>query len=107
MIAHMESAAVRTALRALPEREMEVVTLKVWEGLTLVEIAVRLGMSKSRAGQLWQSGIKIKYCTPHSQIGRQKFSGFNAFPISWRLSGFVLVWRRWAETTFEVSLAYA
>jgi DNA-directed RNA polymerase specialized sigma subunit len=38
---------------------MEVVTLKVWEGLTLVEIAVRLGMSKSRAGQLWQSDIKI------------------------------------------------
>ncbi len=58
IMAHMESTAVRSALRALPEREAEVVTLKVWEGLTLVEIAAQLGMSKSRAGQLWQSGIK-------------------------------------------------
>jgi RNA polymerase sigma-70 factor (ECF subfamily) len=42
-----ESARVATALRALPERDRELLTLAAWEGLDHGQIAVVLGCSRN------------------------------------------------------------
>ncbi|NLB72395.1 MAG: sigma-70 family RNA polymerase sigma factor, partial [Chloroflexi bacterium] len=43
---------VAAALNALPEREMQVVSLYYYEGLTLKEIGRILGVTESRVSQI-------------------------------------------------------
>jgi len=47
-----EAARVAAALNALPEREMQVVSLYYYEGLTLKEIGRILGVTESRVSQI-------------------------------------------------------
>ena len=50
--AHSEQETVRRLVRALPEREREIVTMRYFEGVSSKEIATMLNLSEARVSQL-------------------------------------------------------
>ena len=50
---------VKDALRRLPEREMQVISLYYYEGLTLKEIGKILGVTESRVSQIHGKALSV------------------------------------------------
>ncbi len=54
----LDAHAAEAALRRLPEDEREIVTLRLWGGLTLEEIAIVLSMSVATVFRRYRTGIE-------------------------------------------------
>lgn len=54
---HERSACVANALACLPAEQREVVVLRVWEGRSLEDVAVILGISPNTASSRWRYAV--------------------------------------------------
>lgn len=65
--------SVHAAMRTLPLDQMEVVTLRIWEGMTFREIAEVMGESQNTIVSRYRSGLmkleqKLKAQNPHADL---------------------------------------
>ena len=58
----LDAQSAQAALQSLPDVQREVVTLRIWSGLTLAEIGVVIGLSTSSVLEHYRAGLARMRC---------------------------------------------